>query len=132
MYKRVDMSKFTYLLLIACLLCLISCKKNRLGGKSNIKGKVTHHEKAIPYARVYIKYNAKEFPGEDITVYDTYIDADHNGNFYIEHVYHGDYYFYGIGFDDAIAAPGIVKGGTGLKVKMLKEYTGFVVPVSED
>lgn len=125
------MKNFKFIILLFCALSFFSCKKNQLGGKSNIKGKVMHHDKAIPNARVYIKFNAKEFPGENVANYDTYIDADHNGNFFIEHIYHGDYYFYGVGIDDALTAPGTVKGGIYLKVKMLKEHTGFVVPVTE-
>lgn len=126
------MKNFKYILLMVTALAFFGCKKNQLGGKSNIKGRVEHHDKAIPHARVYIKFNAKDFPGADITKYDTYIDADHNGNFLISNIYRGDYYFYAIGVDDAIAAPGTVKGGIYLKVKMLKEITGFVVPVTED
>jgi hypothetical protein len=123
------MKNLKYVVLFIFVLSLFGCKKNQLGGKSNIKGKVMHHEQAIPFARVYIKYNATEFPGEDVSVYNTYIDADLNGNFLIEHIYHGQYYFYAVGYDAAIAET--VKGGIALKVKMFKEVTGFVVPVTE-
>ena len=125
------MKKIQYMLLIICALNFIGCKKNQLGGKSNIKGKVMHHDKAIPFAKIYIKYNATEFPGTNVNDYNTSIEADFNGNFLIEHIYHGDYYFYAVGADDALVAPSTVKGGTHLKVKMLKEVTGFVVPVTE-
>ena len=121
------MKNFKYIFLIICALSFFGCKKNQLGGKSDIKGKVTHHDVAIPNARVYIKFNATEFPGTDVSVYDTFIDADHNGNFEIKKIYHGQYYFYGVGMDGLIT----VKGGVALKVKMLKEVTGFVVPVTE-
>jgi hypothetical protein len=124
------MKNLKYIVVLIFALAIVGCKKNQLGGKSNIKGKVMHHDQAIPNARVYIKYNATEFPGTDVSVYDTYIDADHNGNFLIEHIYHGDYYFYGVGVDPALPLL-TVKGGTYLKVKMLKEHTGFVVPVTE-
>jgi hypothetical protein len=126
------MKNLKYVVLVIFALSLFGCKKNQLGGKSNIKGKVMHHDQAIPYARVYIKYNATEFPGEDVSVYNTYIDADHNGNFLIEHIYHGQYYFYAVGADPTIGTTNnIVKGGMALKVKMFKEVTGFVVPVTE-
>ena len=121
------MKNFKYIFLIICALSFFGCKKNQLGGKSNIKGKVAHHGVAIPYAKVYIKFNATEFPGTDVSVYDTNIDADHNGNILIEHIYHGQYYFYAVGLDGVIP----VKGGVALKVKMLKEITGFEVPVTE-
>lgn len=126
------MKNFKYIILIICALSFFACKKNQLGGKSNIKGKVQHHDKDIPFARVYIKFNAKDFPGEDISVYDTYIDADQNGSILIEHIYRGNYYFYAIGTDPSVSSlPNNVKGGVHLKVKMLKEHTGFIVPVTE-
>jgi hypothetical protein len=126
------MKNLKYIVLLICALTIFSCKKNQLGGKSNIKAKVLHHDQAIPNARVYIKFGATEFPGADVSVYNTYIDADHNGNFLIEHIYHGDYYFYAVGVDPTLpAGSNVVKGGTHLKVKMLKEHTGFVVPVVE-
>lgn len=126
------MKNFKYVFLIICALSFIGCKKNQLGGKSNIKGKVMHHETPIPNARVYIKFNATEFPGEDVSVYNTFVDADHNGNFLIPNIYHGKYYFYAVGVDPAIGTTNnIVKGGVALKVKMLKEITGFEVPVVE-
>ncbi len=123
------MKNFKYILLVVCALAFFGCKKNQLGGKSNIKGKVMHHDTPIPFARVYIKFNASEFPGADVGVYNTFIDADHNGNFLIEKIYHGQYYFYAVGTDATISQT--VKGGIPLKVKMLKEITGFEVPVTE-
>jgi hypothetical protein len=127
------MKNFKYIILLFCALSFLGCKKNQLGGKSNIKGKVMHHDKAIPFARVYIKFGAKDLPGTNASDYSTYVDADHNGNFLIEKIYHGDYYFYAVGIDDDLIAPdNVVKGGVYLQVKRLKEYPSFVVPVSED
>jgi len=123
------MKNFKYILLVVCALTFFGCKKNQLGGKSNIKGKVMHHDTPIPFARVYIKFNASEFPGADVNAYKPFIDADHNGNFLIEKIYHGQYYFYAVGTDATISQT--VKGGIPLKVKMLKEITGFEVPVTE-
>jgi len=126
------MKNLKYILLFICALSFLACKKNQLGGKSDIKGKVMHHDVAIPFARVYIKYNATEFPGPDVSIYDTYLDADLNGNFEIKKIYHGQYYFYAVGSDPSVSAvANNVKGGVGLKVKMFKEITGFVVPVTE-
>ena len=127
------MKNLKYIVLFIFALSLFGCKKNQLGGKSNIKGKVMYNNTtAVPFARVYIKYNAASFPGEDVSVYDTYIDADQNGNFLISHIYHGQYYFYGVGADPTTSiSNNIVKGGIALKVKMLKEVTGFVVPLTQ-
>lgn len=123
------MGKFKYILLIFCALSFFGCKKNQLGGRSNIKGSVQHNGKKIANAKVYIKFGATSSPGTNASDYDTFINADHNGNILIEHIFHGDYWFYAEGVDDALPLPGTVKGGVHLKVKMLKEHTGFIVPV---
>lgn len=126
------MKNLKYIVIVIFALSFFGCKKNQLGGKSNIKGKVLHHDAAIPYAKIYIKYNATEFPGTDVSLYDATMDADHNGNFLVEKIYHGKYYFYAVGVDPALGTTNnIVKGGVALKVKMLKEITGFEIPVVE-
>jgi len=126
------MTKFKYIIIIFCALAFFSCKKNQLGGKSNIKGSVAHHSKKIAYAKIYIKFNAKDFPSDIVTNYDATMTADQNGNFLVDKIYRGDYYFYAVGIDPDVASPSIVKGGTYLKVKMLKEVTDFEIPVTED
>ena len=93
-----------------------SCKKNRIGGKANLKGVVLHHSKPIPNAYVYIKYNTTEFPGDDYTLYDTYVQADSEGNYSID-FYKGSYYVFAYGYDLAIAAPYIVKGGLSISIR---------------
>ena len=126
------MKNLKYIVLVIFALSFFGCKKNQLGGKSNIKGKVMHHDAAIPYAKIYIKYNATEFPGTDVSLYDVTMDADHNGNFLVEKIYRGQYYFYAVGIDPALGTTNnIVKGGVALKVKMMKEITGFEIPVVE-
>ncbi len=98
------------------LLLLSNCKKNRIGGKATLEGVVLHHSKPIPYAYIYIKYNATEFPGTDIKLYDTYVEADGNGNYNIS-FFKGNYYIYAKGLDYDIAAPYIVKGGLSIKLR---------------
>lgn len=97
-------------------LFFVSCKKNELGGKAEIKGQVKHHAKLIPNAFIYIKFNAKEFPGSDISVYDDKVTSDANGNYTIK-CYKGDYYLYGVGIDEDVPAPGIVKGGVPISIR---------------
>lgn len=117
-------------LVLFVLSLIISCKKNQMGGKSSIHGKVAHHSRAIPYAGVFIKFNAKEFPGEDTIAYDDKVYADANGEYTIK-CYKGDYYLYGYGFDYSIAAPYIVVGGTPVHVRN-REDVEIEVAVSED
>jgi hypothetical protein len=114
--------------LLLLLVCCVSCKKNVAGGKSQIEGKVAHHSKNIGGAMVYIKYNAKEFPGRDFMKYDTYVKADATGN-YSFHCYKGDYYLYAYG-TDTLAEPTPVDGGLPVHVRT-KEIVKADIALSE-
>ena len=72
------------LIIIFTLFGLTACTKNKLGGNATIKGTVFHHEKFIAFARVFIKFNAKEVPGSDTTLYDAKVIADASGNYSIK------------------------------------------------
>jgi hypothetical protein len=124
--KRIIHISFLFLLVFS-----ISCKKNKLGGKSKVKGIVAHHGKPIADAIVYIKFNAVDFPGEDVSVYDASVTANQNGYYEINNFYKGDYFLYAVGIDPAVAAPSIVKGGIPVKLKS-KEEKDIDIPVSED
>ncbi len=89
-----------------------ACKKNQLGGSSEISGTVAHHGKPIPNAVVYIKFNATEFPGDDVSLYNAQVNADANGAYSFK-CYKGSYYFYAVGFDSSL--PATVSGGLSLK-----------------
>jgi len=117
------------LLLLFFGFSFISCKKNELGGKSTIKGVVKHHDKAIPYATVFIKFNAKEFPGKDTNLYNAKVKADATGNYNIG-CYKGEYYLYGYGFDNALVDP-LVVGGTPVKIRQ-NEVVEKEIAVTED
>ena len=106
-----------------------SCKKEGTGGKSKVSGKVKHHTKLIPNAIVYIKYGATEFPGADVSAYDDQVTADTNAHFEFDELQKGDYYLYGVGYDDAISES--VVGGVGIKLRR-NESIESDVPVTED
>jgi len=108
----------------------LSCKKNELGGKSTIKGKVAHHSKAIANAMVFIKFRAKEFPGSDTALYDAKVRADASGNYSFK-VYKGDYYLYGYGYDYSILSPFLVVGGAPVHLRN-HEDLDVDVAVTED
>jgi hypothetical protein len=108
---------------------IFSCKKNKLGGSSTIKGKVAHHSKPIPFARVFIKFKAKDYPGADTTSYDDKVVADADGNYSIK-CYKGDYYLYGYGSDNAITPP-LVTGGLHVHIRK-GETSNTDVAVTED
>jgi hypothetical protein len=109
------MKNILQLTVLSFLLGLSSCKKNQLGGNSTVQGKVAHHEEAIPNATVYIKFNAKEFPGKDITVYDATVFADAEGKYSFK-CYRGNYFLYGVGID-LQATPLDVSGGVPVRVR---------------
>lgn len=103
------------------LVWLGACKKNQLGGKSMVKGTVAHHGKPIGNAVVYIKFDAKEFPGENTSVYNASVTANASGYYETPKLYKGNYYLYAVGLDPAIAAPYIVKGGFAVSLKSNEE-----------
>jgi hypothetical protein len=109
------------------LVLIFSCKKNQLGGKSTIKGTVMHHEKVIPYARVFLKFKAKDFPGTDTAVYDSKYTTGADGHYEFK-CYKGDYYLYGFGYDTGISEN--VSGGTPVHIRN-KETVEMDVPVTE-
>lgn len=123
------MKKFLYFI-ITINLVFTSCKKNQTGGRSRVSGVIAHHGAPIPNARVYIKFNATDFPGDDYSVYDTYSDADEHGKYDIN-FYKGTYYLYAKGYDYNIPYPHLVKGGISVKLRH-KEILKKDIAVSED
>ena len=105
-----------YISLITLLLISFSCKKNQMGGKSTVQGTVFHHAKRIPNAKIYIKFNSTDFPGNDASLYDIVEEADANGDFKLN-FYKGNYYLYGVGKDYGIAAPYDVVGGVSILLR---------------
>lgn len=103
-----------------CVL-IFACKKNQLGGKSKVSGEIKHHSKLIPDADVYIKFNATDFPGEDLSVYDTHIKANDKGYYEITNFYKGNYYLFAVGKDYSIPPPYKVIGGIAVKLRDKEE-----------
>lgn len=112
---------------VVFLLLFSSCKKNQAGGNSSIKGTVAHHGLAIPYSRVFIKFNATEFPGADTTKYDLKIATAADGTYSVN-LYQGNYYIYGFGYDATVKS--IVAGGLPYKLRKNEEKK-LEVPVTE-
>ena len=116
------------LFLFVIVVTFLACKKEGPGGKATVRGAVIHHSTKIPGAIVYIKYGETEFPGEDITKYDAYTTADHNANYEFKELQKGDYYLYGVGYDNNIFDS--VYGGIPIKLKRT-EILDTDVPVTE-
>ncbi len=88
-----------------------------------------HRAKLIPGAVVYIKYDAKESPGTDITYYDASANADASANYEFPDLKRGDYYLFGVGFDSVIVKA--VIGGIPVEIKSKTETVQANVPVTE-
>lgn len=115
-------------LLCIFFLSIVACTKEGTGGKSAVTGYVSHHNHKIANAVVYIKYDATEFPGADVSVYDASVTADATGYYLIKDLEKGDYYLYGTGYDNLIQEN--VGGGIGVKLKRNKTTTTDI-PVTE-
>jgi hypothetical protein len=127
MKNKIKYSAF-FLFTAAIILTIGACSKEGKGGKSSVNGNVKHHSKLIPNAIVYIKYGATEFPGTDVSLYDDQITSDTNAHFEFRDLEKGDYYLYGVGFDNALMEA--VKGGVSVSLKYDKS-TSTDVPVTE-
>ena len=127
------MIKTAFKTIIAALLFvgLYSCLKNQKGGKSNINGFVLHHGKAISHATVYVKFNAKEFPGANLSIYNYSVAANKTGYFNAGNFYKGDYYLFVSGIDSTIASPFKVSGGFHINFKSY-ETVSTDIPVGEE
>jgi len=72
--------------------------------------KTQHHERAVPFIDVYIKYNTDVFPGyEDLSVFDTMIVSDEYGDVVFSKVSFGKHWAVGFGYDEFVGEP--VRGG---------------------
>ncbi len=121
--------KLNLILISVVVLTLSSaCHKEGIGGKSNVDGKVMHHEKPIGNAIVYIKYGVTEFPGTDVANYDDHTSCDANAKYEFTNLRKGDYYLYAVGLDDEILSQ--VSGGIAIKLKYNRDI-GTDVPVTE-
>ena len=124
----------SFLAIIVISIC--SCVKEGTGGDAEIAIWVKHHDKLIPGATVYIKYGTKDFPGDDVSVYDDSEACGKTGEEEAHTHFHdlnrGDYYLYAVGYDSAIAQT--VKGGIPVTIKKADQdgETDVDVPVTED
>ncbi|MGQ0827389.1 MAG: hypothetical protein ACT4ON_03225 [Bacteroidota bacterium] len=123
----------SYRIIGYCLIILIgmlafSCTKEGTGGKSTVSGFVMHHSERIPNSTVYIKYGATEFPGTNTADYDASVATGGDAHYVFTNLRDGDYYLYGVGYDNTISQE--VMGGVAVKLKYDKT-TKSDVPVTE-
>ncbi|MBL7934159.1 MAG: hypothetical protein JNL60_19805 [Bacteroidia bacterium] len=98
---------------------LVACKKAGTGGKASVAIYVKHHNRLIPGALVYIKFNEKEFPGVDTELYDMRricgTSGESEGHTHLANLKQGYYYFYATGYDTSINET--VSGGIPLHIR---------------
>lgn len=118
-------------LIAAIMTAVFSCKKEGTGGDATVATIVQHHGKNIPYSTVYVKYGAKDFPGDDVSKYDANQQTDKEGHTHFKNLLKGDYYFYAVGYDSAISNN--VKGGVAFTIKRKdrKKELELFVPSTE-
>lgn len=93
-----------------------ACKKAGLGGDATIVAFPKHHGAPIYGATVYVKFNAKDFPGTNISSYDaTFMGEPKEDHVHLEELKKGDYYFYAVGYDSTISE--MVSGGQSFTIK---------------
>src|SRR5579862_3457413 len=112
------------------LIGFTSCDKPGPGGQATIEGLVMHHSRVIPNDTVYIKYNAIQEPGTSPSNYDNHVYADSSGHYKFTGMEDGNYYLYGIGFDDSIYQK--VIGGIPITVNSESQDLVVNVPVTEN
>lgn len=79
-----------------------NCPEGRTG-QLTMTFKLLHHSRPILGGRVFLKYNASEFPGPDTTKYDFAVSAEVNSPYAsIDSLNCGRYYVYAIGIDSVL------------------------------
>lgn len=131
--KNLKFFKFIPVAIITLLFIFPSCKKAGTGGAFTIAAFPKHHTMPIKDAIIYIKYNAKDFPGDDVSVYDDSGVADtmpgEDPHVHFEGLKKGNYYLYSVGYDSTISQ--VVKGGIPVKINEKEGEIDVVVPVTE-
>ncbi len=123
----VNMNRIIIILVSLFLLGIVSCKKEGKGGKSIIKGSISHHGVSVPGLPVYIKYGAVDFPGSDISNYDDETSVNSQGEYRFEELRKGDYFLFSNGFDNQYSE--FVSGGVSVNIRK-NEEKNVVIPVN--
>ena len=130
MKTSVILSVFLFFLILLNL----SCKKEGVGGKSDLSVFVKHHENLIPNAVVYIKYGATEFPGHESQNYDNSAicgsEGHEAGHTDFKGLKKGFYYLYSVGWDSTIQMA--VSGGIPIVINQKAGEMTVDIPVVEE
>lgn len=131
-------SLYKIALVVTLCVTVFSCKKEGLGGDATVVALLKHHDHIIPNQAnypdtVFVKFDAKEFPGNNPSDYDAFFTG-HFGEDHvqIEGLKPGNYFLFGVGIDSSIVQR--VKGGVAIKIKHKEkdEEIQLDIPVTED
>jgi hypothetical protein len=108
-------TRFLSLTLFVGFASFYGCTKEGVGGTAEIGCLVKHHDTLIPFAKVYIKYDAQESPGTNGSLYDDSLTTDAAAHGHFHDLQKGDYYLFSVGYDSSISS--VVSGGLPVKIK---------------
>ncbi|MFT4664198.1 MAG: hypothetical protein ACI8YQ_000899 [Polaribacter sp.] len=101
------------------LLSIFSCTKDDPTfpkTTTRVTFKTQHHERAVPFIDVYLKYDTDTFPGyDDISIFDTMIVSDEYGDVTFPRIPVGKHWVVGFGKDEFLMEP--VRGGLPFEIK---------------
>lgn len=138
-------STITRLVIVALAVALLpSCKDEKetpnpdlcnegRNGQLTLTMKMIHHTRPIKGARVFIKYNATEFPGEDTLKYDFAVSASTDSPYAsIDSLACGNYYVYAIGIDSMLDPTNwVCKGGLPYRTNLSSGADSINVYITE-
>jgi hypothetical protein len=90
---------------------------------------VEHHGLALPDVQVYLKYNTAVFPGSNVSLYDTMVVSDGQGEGCFVRLPVDTHMIYATGFDTAFGMP--VSGSQQIIITSLNEEGEGVLLVTE-
>ncbi len=109
-----------------------NCPEGRTGQLTMVF-KMLHHSRPIPGCRLFIKYNASEFPGADTTKYDYAVTAENTSAFAsVDSLNCGSYYVYAIGIDSLLdPTDWVCVGGLPFNTSMVAGVDSMNVYITE-
>lgn len=133
------MQSLNKIALVATLcFAVVSCKKEGLGGNATVVAFLKHHDHIIVNQAdypdtVFVKFDAKESPGTDVSNYDTFFGGEAGeDHVHVKGLQPGNYFLFGVGMDSSIVQR--VKGGVAIKIKHKEkdEEIDLDLPVTEE
>lgn len=125
--------KKSFYQLIFLMILFNSCKKAGTGGTNSLTVFPKHHSTPAAEAIVYIKYNTKKFPGEDVSVYDDSKIADtlggENPHVKFDGLKKGNYYLYSVAYDSIHSTE--VNGGLQVAIETKEGKTVVTVYLND-